>query len=71
MKLYIFFCVNYSLKIMLLMSWVNYMFWGETFSFSRLFYILYCYMLFNYYVKPENSHHTRVCGKLKISFTNT
>jgi hypothetical protein len=48
------------------MSWVNYMF----LSFMRLFYIL-CYMLFNYYVKPENSRHTRVCGKLKISFTNT
>jgi hypothetical protein len=49
------------------MSWVNYMF----LSFMRRFYIL-CYMLFNYYVKPENSRqYTKVRGKLTISFTNT
>jgi hypothetical protein len=49
------------------MSWVNYMF----LSFMRHFYIL-SYMLFNYYLKPENScQYSKVRGRLKISFKNT
>ena len=49
------------------MSWVNYMF----LSFMWRFYIL-GYMLFNYYLKPENScQYTKVRGRLKISFRNT
>ena len=49
------------------MSWLNYMF----LSFMRHLYIL-GYMLFNYYVKPENScQYTKARGRLKISFTNT
>jgi hypothetical protein len=49
------------------MSWVNYMF----LSFMRCFYIL-GYMLFNYYLKPENSfQYSKLRGRLKISFRHT